>query len=139
MLFGLLAETLRAPTYPPEQIEKLRAQIMTGLALRAQSTGEMAAMKFYEMVYAGHPYRHPEEGHPETVQAISADDLADFHRGHYGPKGMVIAVVGGIEPQEAVDKVSAALGDWSNPEQPEPPELPEWEALKKQETQKHLD
>ena len=132
LLFGLLAETLRAPTFPPEQIEKLRAQILTGLALRAQNTGAMSEMKFYEMVYDGHPYSRPDEGHPETVQAITPDDLAEFHKGHYGPKGMVIAVVGGIEPREAVDKVSAALGDWGNPEQPDPPDLPEWEALKEQ-------
>ena len=28
--------------------------------------------------------------------------------------------------------MSAALGDWGNPEQPDPPDLPEWEALKEQ-------
>jgi len=131
LLLGLLAETLRTPTFPPEQIEKLRAQILTGLALRAQNTGEMSSLKFDEMVYDGHPYSRPEEGYPETVGAISAEDLVDFHKQNYGPRGMVIAVVGGIEPQEAVDKVRAAFGDWGNPDQPSPNELPEWQPLKK--------
>lgn len=131
LLFALLSETLRAPTFPPEQIEKLRAQILTGLALRAQNTGEMSSLNFHKLVYDGHPYSRPEEGHPDTVRAISVEDLAAFHQQHYGPKGMVIAVVGGTEPQEAVDKVRAALGDWQNPDQPVPPDLPDWQPLKK--------
>jgi zinc protease len=38
---------------------------------------------------------------------------------------MVVAVVGGIEPQAAVEMVAQALGDWKNPLQPEPPPLPD--------------
>jgi zinc protease len=37
---------------------------------------------------------------------------------------MIVVVVGGVDPQKAVDKVAAVLGDWSNPEQPETPPLP---------------
>lgn len=131
LLFGLLAETLRTPSFPSQQIEKLRAQILTGLALRAQNTGDMSSLNFHKLVYDGHPYSRPEEGHTQTVQAATVKDMVAFHKRHYGPKGMVVAVVGGIEPQEAVDKVSAALGDWQNSDQPALPDLPEWLPLKK--------
>ena len=132
LVLGLLSETLRAPIFPSEQIEKLRAQFMTGLALRSQNTGEMSAMKFDEMVYDGHPYSLPEEGNPETIKKITAQDLVEFHKKHFGPRGMVVAVVGGIDPQEAADKVFAALGDWENPDQPDLPDLPEWNPLDKE-------
>ena len=40
----------------------------------------MASMTFDQIVYAGHPYRRPDDGYPETVQAIPREDLAEFHR-----------------------------------------------------------
>jgi len=124
LLLELLAEALRQPTFPPEQVERLRAQLLTGLAIRAQDTGEMASLTFDQIVYAGHPYARPEDGYPETIQAISQEGLAAFHRAHYGPRGMVIAVVGAVEPAQAIDKVTRVLGDWQHPKQPESPSLP---------------
>jgi zinc protease len=124
LLLELLAGGLRAPDFPPGQVEKLRTQLLTGLAMRAQDTGEMASLAFDEIVYAGHPYRRPDEGYPETVQAIRRDDLVAFHRRHYGPRGLVLAVVGAVEPQAALEKVSHWLGDWTNPHQPPDPTLP---------------
>lgn len=133
LLLGILSEALRQPAFPERPVEKLRAQIMTGLALREQSTKDRAAIAFDEIVYRGHPYSRPEEGYPDTVGRIALEDLIEFHRKHYGPKGTVIAVVGGIDPAEAVEKVETALGGWRNPDQPPPPGLPEWRPLEREE------
>ena len=124
LLLQLLSEALRQPSFPEQQVERLRTQIMTRLAIRAQDTGEMAAQAFDSLAYADHPYRLPEEGYPETVQAITRQDMVEFHRRHYGPSGMVIVVVGGVDPQEAVNQVEEVFADWENPEQPAPIELP---------------
>lgn len=121
LLLELLSQALRQPTFPTDQVERLRAQILTGLAIRAQSTREMASLAFDQIVYDGHPYSRPEEGYPETVSAIARDDLFAFHEQHYGPKGMVLAVVGAVEPQQVVGKVAAVFGDWKNEGQPLPP------------------
>ena len=132
----LLAETLRQPAFPGQQVMRLRAQLLTGLAIRAQDTREMASMAFDQMVYRNHPYSRPEDGYPETVQNISRDDLVAFHQSHYGPKGMVIAIVGAVEPQAAIAAVERSLGDWHNAEQPDPPTLPDLQPLDKDATQK---
>lgn len=129
MLLALLAECLRQPAFPTEQVERLRAQLLTGLAIRAQDTAGMASLTFDQIVYNGHPYQYPEDGYPETVQAITRDDLSGFHQKHYGPQGMIVVVVGGVEPAAAVEKVAGALGDWRNPGQPESPALPPLEPL----------
>ena len=136
LLLDLMAEALRRPVFPPEQVERLRAQLLTGLAIRAQDTGEMASMAFDAIVYAGHPYSRPDDGYPETVQAIQRDDLAEFRRRHYGPRGMVVAVVGGVDPARAIEQVAQALGDWQNPSQPVPPALPPWTPLQGSETRR---
>jgi zinc protease len=129
LLLDLLNEGLRAPTFPATQVERLRAQLLTGLALRSQDTRDMASMLFDEMVYRQHPYARADEGHPETIGAITVADIAEFHKKHYGPRGMVVCVVGGIDAEQAVEQVRATLEDWQNPEQPGVIELPVWQPL----------
>lgn len=124
LILDLLSQALRQPTFPETQIERLRAQLLTGLAIRAQDTSEMAGLLFDRLLYADHPYARPDDGYPETIQAITLTDLMEFHRVHYGPRGMVIAIVGAVEPQAAIEQVDRALGDWQNPLQPMPPALP---------------
>lgn len=137
LLLDILNEGLRAPTFPADQVEKLRAQLLTGLALRSQDTRDMASLYFDELVYRQHPYARPEEGHPETVGAIKTDDLREFHGRIYGPRGMVVAVVGGIPAEKAIELVRNTLEDWSNPDQPPPPVLPEWEPLPERVYKRH--
>src|SRR5262245_31322209 len=43
LLLNLLAESLITPIFPKVEIEKLRAQLLTGLAIRAQDTLDMAS------------------------------------------------------------------------------------------------
>lgn len=124
LLLGTLAEALLHPVFPLEQVERLRNQLLTGLAIRAQDTAEVASLKFDELVYAEHPYRRPEDGYPETIRAITRDDLVSFRDQYYGPSGMVISIVGGMAPEQAIDSVLHFFGDWQNPNQPPPVELP---------------
>jgi zinc protease len=124
LLLQLLSESLRQPIFPPEQLEKLRAQMMTNLAIRSQDTEELASLAFDGIVFEGHPYGRPEEGYPETVQRVTRDDLVAFHQTHYGPRNMVMVIVGAVSPEQAVEHVQRALGDWTNPQQVEVPQLP---------------
>lgn len=123
LLLELLSEALRQPVFPEQHVERLRAQLLTGLTLRAQDTADMAGLTFDQIVYKEHPYSRPEDGFPETIQAITQQDLVNFHKEHYGPRGMVVAVVGAVAPEDALEKVRAALGNWTNPNQPQQPQL----------------
>ncbi len=129
MLLELISQALRQPVFPENQVERLRAQVLTGLAIRAQDTGEMASLAFDKIVYAGHPYSRPDEGVPETVQSITRQDLLDFHQRYFSPREMVVVVVGAVEPSRAVDLVAAVLADWGNPQQVDLPDLPHLKPL----------
>jgi len=101
------------------------------LAMRAQDTADMASLTFDQIVFEGHPYARPDDGWPETIQAVRQEDLVEFHRVHYGPRGLVLAVAGAVEPGFVAGQVAEVLGDWLNPTQPETPALPELTPLKK--------
>jgi zinc protease len=124
LILGLAADALRRPVFPEDQIERLRAEILTRLQISANDTRDRALETFYELAYPGHPYSIVEEGYPETVKAITRQDLVNFHRRHFGPRGMVVVVIGALKAEQAIELVSRYFGDWSNPDQPEPPVLP---------------
>lgn len=137
LLLNLLSETLMMPTFPKAEMEKLRAQLLTGLAIRAQDTSDMASMVFDQILFKGHPYSRPEDGHPETIRNITRGDVVKFHRENYGPRGLVIAIVGAVKPEEAVRQVKRALGGWQVKGQKDAPELPALKPLKKTVSKHH--
>lgn len=137
LLLNLLVESLTMPTFPKAEIEKLRAQLLTGLAIRAEDTSDMASMVFDKILFKDHPYSRPEDGYPETIQNIKRADLVKFHREHFGPRRMVMAVVGGVEPEQAVRQVRRALGGWQVKDQKAPLPLPPLKPLKKAVSKHH--
>lgn len=137
LLLSLMSDALIFPSFPKVEMEKLRAQILTGLAISAEDTSDMASELFDQILYKDHPYSRPDEGTPETVRRITRDDLVKFHREHYGPRGMVIAIVGAVKAEEAVRQVKRALGGWQVRGQKEAPELPALKPLRKTVTKHH--
>ncbi len=120
MLLDLLAEVLRQPAFPAEHIERLRSQLLTSLAIRNQDTGDLADLMFDKLLFPNHPYGQPEDGHPETIAAITGDDLRAFHQRHYSPHCLTLVVVGAVEAQQVIDLAYNSLGDWQHPN-PAPP------------------
>lgn len=124
LLLSTLSDCLRNPTFPQPHLERLKAQLLTGLAIRAQDTGEMAALEFDKLLFPGHPYGRPEDGYVETISIIDRSDIIKFHNNCYRPSNMIIVVVGAVDPQQVVDLVESSLGDWETQSSCPSPELP---------------
>src|SRR5690349_12017359 len=124
LLLELASDALRRPTFPQDQVDRLQGELLTRLTMRANQTRARAEEAFFEAAYAGHPYAVDEDGYPETIQALTRADLVAYHRKHFGPRGMIVTVVGAVKADEAVALVDRYFGDWHNPEQPAEPVLP---------------
>lgn len=124
LILDLFADALRHPIFAEAEIEQERAEILTGLQIRANDTRRMAGLRFRELLYEDHPYSYSVHGYPDTVMALTREDLVRFHTEHYGPAGMAITVVGAVQADEALAKVEDALGDWENEEWVPPPDVP---------------
>jgi zinc protease len=117
-LVDVMADALRTPTVPQPLFDVVRGQKLVRLQERAQDTGAMASLRFYETVFGGHALGKPVSGYVESVSTITRDDVAAFHARHYGPQGAIFAVSGDVDPQAAVDLLANALGDWHAPRLP---------------------
>lgn len=125
LLTNLLADVLRNPAFPEEFVEQLLAQRTTALKYNEQDIRFRAGRAFREALYPpDHPYHYTIYGTPDTISALRPVHLADFHRRHYGPEGMIISVAGAVDPAQVAEMMGVAFGDWRNPDQPALPDLP---------------
>jgi zinc protease len=123
LVADILADCILKPTFPEIYLERLRAQLLTSLAIRAQDTAEMASLTFDKLLFPGHPYGLPEDGYVETIQAIQQKDMLNFHQTYFQPENMVIVIVGAIEPAVSFDMFEKTLGHWHSSASPKPTPL----------------
>lgn len=127
ILFDLASDGLREPSFSQEYFERLRAQLLAGLALRDQDTGEAASLLFDGNLFPCHPYGRPEDGYVATIQAITREDVIQFHREHYNPQDMLLVVAGAIQPNSVQELAEQYFGSWASPTRKEfsMPPIPE--------------
>ncbi|WP_119073058.1 M16 family metallopeptidase [Aggregatilinea lenta] len=136
MLLDLLSDALRHPAFPAEQVERLRGQLVTGFKIREQDTRYMAGRTFRELAYPpSHPYSRLPEGRLDTLAALLREQLAAFHARHYGPRGMLVIVVGAVTAERVISLMEQCFADWSAPDQPDLPLSPDGVALDSTRTQ----
>ena len=124
LILELAADALRRPTFPEDQVERLRNELLTRMAIRDNNTRARAEEAFFTAAYPNHPYAIDEDGYPDTLKPLTRADLVNFHQAHFGPRGMIVTVVGALKAEAAVELVERWFGDWTNPAQPPEPALP---------------
>jgi zinc protease len=124
LILDILSDVLQNPAFPQSPVDRLKAQQLTGIAIRDQDTGAQAQLAFDGLVYIDHPYSIPASGYRETVSSLEPTDLRMYHSNHFGPQGMVIAIVGAMEAEDAMGAVEKSFASWSNPNMPERRKLP---------------
>lgn len=114
LMLDLLSDVIRQPTFPEAEVAKERAEWLTDLHERATSTRAMCGLAFNELCYPEeHPYHRSTDGYLETAQAITLDDMRQFHATFYAPAGMVVVIVGAVKAGQARDLVAAHFADWA--------------------------
>jgi zinc protease len=125
VLIDILNDVLRYPVFPSQQIERLRGEVVTGLQYRQHDTRYRAERAFRENLYPEtHPYHLSRGGTLQTIPALTVADLQAFHANHYGPKGLIIVVVGAVKASDAIEIIRSRMEDWQNPAQAEDATLP---------------
>jgi len=128
LLISTLADEMQHSIFPAEQLERLRAQTLSGLEDARQDTGgtggagTQAEIAFADAIYPkGHPYWSPTIDESEAaIKSLSRDDLVSFYQTYYRPDTTTLVIVGDVNTQAALQQVKAAFGAWQNPASPTP-------------------
>jgi predicted Zn-dependent peptidase len=112
---ALMADIVRAPTLPVDQLERLRGQTLTAIAQRAVDPNALASDAFFPRIYGpNHPYgRDPSGlGTAEAVRAVTRDDLLAQLPRSLRPDGATLIVVGDTDMATVKPMLEDAFGDW---------------------------
>ena len=115
--FTLLKLALTEPRFDPQPIERIRAQILAGLALEAEDPNQIASKAFFAATFPDHPYGRPLHGRPDTVAELTVADLRTFQAAQLTTDKLFIGVVGDITASELATQLDAVFG--SLPAHPE--------------------
>jgi zinc protease len=114
----MMADVVRNPLFDAEELTRSGSQYAAFIKQQMKDTGAMAKAKLMQSLYPADSvyFDKPFEELLAELTAIKAGDLAAFHAAHYSPKGMIITVVGDIDPDKVVADLTAGFGDWTGPE-----------------------
>jgi zinc protease len=80
-LLGLLADIVQRPRFDPDDLERVRRQVLERQLRDATQPGHRAERELLHAVFpTGHPYRASGLGTRKSVVAIRRTDIARFHR-----------------------------------------------------------
>jgi predicted Zn-dependent peptidase len=112
----LLHELLAEPVFPPDEVERILRTRLAEIEQERASGGHRAARELLATMWAADDRAsRPTAGSPETVGAITREDVVDFHARHVGPAGGTLVVAGDLAGLDLPEVVDAALGRWSAP------------------------
>ena len=122
----LLADVAGNPAFAPEEIERQKQQVISGLQVSGEDPDYVASVLLERLTYGFHPYGLPDSGTPETLASITRADLQQYHHRYFVPNNMILAVVGDVTGEEAFAAAERTLGGWPSAEVPavRVPELP---------------
>jgi zinc protease len=128
LALDLLSDLARHPAFAPEEIDRQRQQILSGLKVSYDDPDYLAGVVFDRLVYGFHPYGKPDSGTPESITAVTRQDLLAFHKRWFGANNAILAIVGDVTSEEAFSGAERAFGSWERvelpevkPEEPPPP------------------
>ena len=107
----LLRQSLIAPRFDAEAIERVRAQVLSGLRSDEKDPQSIAARRFDALVFGDHPYGSSLDGTIDTVSALTRDDLLAAHGATLARDRIYVSAVGDITAEALGRLLDDLLGD----------------------------
>lgn len=112
-LLELMTDVLYNPSFPDEELEKLRKQTLSGLAAQKEDPGSIAANVRGAVLFGkDHPYG--ELTTEESVERITIEDCKSFYDSYFTPEIAYLAIVGDISIKDAKKLAKKYFGQWEN-------------------------
>jgi zinc protease len=121
----LMADVVMNPTFSPEEIEKLRKDIIASIKSQEDYLPGYTFKLLNKTLYKAHPYGMHVSGELATVSAFTREDLLNHYERIFVPERMVLVIVGDINKDRAVERVKGLFGGFKFNGKPDGmPELP---------------
>jgi len=111
----LFADVVRNPAFAPDEVERLRATLLTVIANELVNPAGLAGRAMPALLYGpDHPYTKLAAGSGDAaaVSQLTRDDLAAFHRAWIRPEKAQIFAVSDLPLDAVKAALEARFGNW---------------------------
>ena len=116
----LAADIVLRPALNPKELESERSQALQNLAQLEDEPPEDSVWVHLDRAYFTNEYGRPAQGTEESLQSLTADDMAEAHKTRFKPAGAILSVAGRFDWERLKNAVEARFGSWEG----SPPPLP---------------
>jgi predicted Zn-dependent peptidase len=125
----IMADVALRPTFPKDELERLRQQRLTSLIQSRDDAPTIAALAFSRVLYGPtHRFGTATMGTAETIKAFTVDDLHAFYAATFRPDNAALLVVGDVTPTTVLPLVEKNFAVWktegARPARPQFPTVP---------------
>jgi len=110
----LLRLAINHPRFDPDAMERIRGQLLAGLAFAAKDPDRVAAREWFSAAFPNHPYGKPAAGTVESLAKITRDDLDGYRKRVFAKDTLKVVAVGDVDAAtfgKILDKVFGDLPD----------------------------
>ncbi len=109
-LLELFADAVIHPVFAQEEFAKAQKRTFSQLTAQKKEPRALVGKLMSTALFGEHPYgKFPT---PESVKAITRDDLVKFHATWFAPNNASLAIVGDVKAADILPKIEKALGSW---------------------------
>jgi zinc protease len=109
----LLADVALHPTFPKEEIDRVRNERLAALVQEKDEPFSVAVRILGLTLYGSHTsYGYPDIGTEDSIKAVTREDLVKFWQENYFPNDAAIVVTGNIKLSELKPLLEKQFGAW---------------------------
>lgn len=105
------ADRMKNLAFDPEEFLAEREVVLEELAMGEDDPWRVLMKDVEAAVFPRHPYGRPIIGFPETLRAMTVEDMRDYYTRFYHPANATLVVCGDVKPAQVMRVARRALGD----------------------------
>lgn len=111
IFLNLLTELVFSPTFPEEDMEREKEVVRREMAMYADDPDSVAYQLLMQTLYLKHPRRWPVLGEPASFDALTRQDVLDYHGSRYVPNNVVLSIAGDVDAAEILSHLELLVED----------------------------
>ncbi|HUR37040.1 MAG TPA: pitrilysin family protein, partial [Terriglobales bacterium] len=118
----LMADIVRNPTFPAEELERYRRRELLGLQQQRSSAAYLARERLAKAIYGNSPLA-VQSATAESLRGANPESLKSFHGKYYAPNNAILGIAGDITMAQAQALAQKHFGSWKKQDVPAPANL----------------
>ncbi|HVG32212.1 MAG TPA: pitrilysin family protein [Pyrinomonadaceae bacterium] len=118
LVIRALAEELREPAFPADELEKLKQQSIASIQEQQANTRYRGYERFTGVIFdPEHPFFVPPgERLIESINSITVEDVRAFYQKYYGGRSLILVTTGDVSADEVRSQFTEAFDSFGGPE-----------------------